>query len=93
MTDATSARLSDPVFALEDAEDAAEFYRAHGFVGFADVFDDDACGDVRSAIERAASARVDTDDPSGAFGLYEQMGFRSVNSVVMYGKTLPDGTD
>lgn len=38
----------------------------------------------------AAGLGVDTDSPTGAFGLYESMGYRSTTTTVMYANRIPD---
>lgn len=51
------------LFAIDQLDAAADFYRAHGFVGFADVVDDAMCVALRTSIERAAQVRESTTDP------------------------------
>jgi mycothiol synthase len=41
----------------------------------------------------AAGLGVDTDSPTGAFGLYESMGYRSADTTVMYANRIPAELD
>ncbi len=41
----------------------------------------------------AAGLGVDTDSPTGAFGLYESMGYRAADTTVMYANRIPGEVD
>ena len=41
----------------------------------------------------AAGLGVDTDSPTGAFGLYESMGYRAAETTVMYANRIRGDVD